>query len=45
MTKRAFMMMKYPDMDNARFQQLTVRINNGEIPAEIIGWESLWGKI
>ena len=44
-TKRAFMMMKHPDMGNTRFMQLTNQINNGEIPPEIHGWEDFWNKI
>ena len=41
-TKRAFMLWKFPKMDNNSFQKLTARINVGEEPEEIKGWERFW---
>lgn len=41
-TKRAFMLWRFPKMDNDNFQKLTARINVGEEPDEIKGWEDFW---
>lgn len=41
-TKRAFMLWRFPKMDNDNFQKLTARINVGEEPDEIKGWEKFW---
>jgi len=41
-TKRAFMLWRFPKMDNNSFQKLTARINVGEEPDEIKGWEKFW---
>ena len=44
-TKRAFLLWKYPQMENDEFQNITSIINNGKIPKEIEGWESFWDRI
>ena len=41
-TKRAFMLWRFPKIDNDSFQKLTARINVGEEPDEIKGWEDFW---
>jgi SAM-dependent methyltransferase len=41
-TKRAFLLWQFPKMDNDSFQKLTARINVGEVPEEINGWETFW---
>ena len=41
-TKRAFLLWKFPTMNNDEFQKLTARINIGEEPTEIEGWENFW---
>ena len=41
-TKRAYLLWKFPKMDNDSFQKLTARINVGEEPDEIKGWEKFW---
>ncbi len=43
--KRAFLLWKNPRMKNEDFQKLTARINTGEEPKEIEGWESLWRAV
>lgn len=44
-TKRAYLLWKYPEMKGEDFQKLTSRINIGEEPEEITGWEMLWRAI
>jgi len=39
--KRAYLLIKFPSMKSDDFQKLTSRINLGEEPQEIFGWESL----
>jgi glycosyltransferase involved in cell wall biosynthesis/SAM-dependent methyltransferase len=41
-TKRAYLLWIFPKMDNDSFQKLTARINVGEEPDEIKGWEKFW---
>lgn len=41
-TKRAYLLWKFPRMDNNSFQKLTSQINFGEEPIEIKGWENFW---
>jgi SAM-dependent methyltransferase len=41
-TKRAYLLWKFPKMDNYSFQKLTARINVGEEPDEIKGWDRFW---
>ena len=41
-TKRAYLLWRFPKMDNSSFQKLTARINIGEEPDEIKGWERFW---
>jgi SAM-dependent methyltransferase len=40
--KRAFLLYKNPTMKSEDFQKLTARINVGDEPTEIKGWEKLW---
>jgi len=42
LTKRAYLLWRFPKMDNDSFQKLTARINVGEEPDEIKGWEKFW---
>ena len=41
-TKRAYLLWRFPKMDNDSFQKLTARINVGDEPDEIKGWEKFW---
>jgi len=43
--KRAFLLFKNPTMKREDFQKLTTRINIGEKPNEIEGWEKLWKAV
>jgi hypothetical protein len=43
--KRAFLLIKYPSLNNVRFKKLTAQINIGEIPKEIINWKNLYYAI
>lgn len=43
--KRAFLLYKNPTMKSEDFQKLTARINVGEEPTEIKGWEKLWKAV
>lgn len=43
--KRAFLLYKNPLMKSEDFQKLTARINVGEEPNEIKGWEKLWRAV
>jgi hypothetical protein len=38
-TKRAYLLYKYPTMKDEDYQKITAIINTGDIPPEIIGWE------
>lgn len=44
-TKRAFLMWKYPAMEEDLFKYFTAQINNHKIPGEIKGWENFWNAI
>lgn len=44
-TKRAYLLWKFPTMSSDTFQKFTSRINNGEEPDEIKGWENFWRVI
>ncbi|MCZ2356771.1 MAG: NADAR domain-containing protein [Bacteroidia bacterium] len=44
-TKRSFLLWKNPTMKNDDFQRITPKINNGEVPNEIIGWEQFWNDL
>jgi SAM-dependent methyltransferase len=43
--KRAFLLIKFPKMKSEEFQKLTSKINSGELPEEIMGWEKLWRSV
>jgi SAM-dependent methyltransferase len=43
--KRAFLLYNNPTMKSEDFQKLTARINVGEEPKEIKGWEKLWRAV
>lgn len=43
--KRAFLLYKNPTMKSEDFQKLTARINVGEEPNVIKGWERLWRAV
>ena len=43
--KRAFLLYKNPAMKSGDFQKLTARINAGDEPTEIKGWEKLWKAV
>lgn len=43
--KRAFLLYNNPLMKSEDFQKLTARINVGEEPNEIKGWEKLWRAV
>lgn len=43
--KRAFLLYKNPKMKSEDFQKLTARINVGDEPTEIKGWEKLWRAV
>ena len=43
--KRSFLLYKFPLMDKNNFNKLTKKINSGEIPSEIIGWEKFYNQI
>lgn len=43
--KRAFLLYNNPTMRSEDFQKLTARINVGEEPKEITGWEKLWKAV
>ena len=43
--KRAFLLCSNPTMKSEDFQKLTARINVGEEPTEINGWEKLWKAV
>ncbi|WP_179006454.1 glycosyltransferase [Winogradskyella forsetii] len=45
MIKRAFLMLNYPKMLDLEFRSLTAKINLGEIPLEIKGWENFMTKV
>jgi len=44
-TKRAYLMYKYPQMNDDIFKSLSKIINRGQIPKEIEGWEHFWYAI
>lgn len=44
-TKRAFLLYKFPTMQNKEFQAITPKINRGENPLEINGWERFWLEV
>lgn len=43
--KRSYLLYKFPLMDNDNFSKLTKKINSGEIPNEIVGWEEFYNQI
>ncbi len=43
--KRAFLMYRFPTMIDEDFKKFTAKINIGETPDEIKGWEMLYNKI
>lgn len=43
--KRAFLMLKNPNMADNQFRALTKRINYGQIPSEIEGWQNLYHQV
>jgi hypothetical protein len=44
-TKRAYLLYKFPTMNNDIFQKLTAKINSGENPDEISGWEEFFIQV
>jgi GTP cyclohydrolase II len=44
-TKRAYLLWKFPTMENNVFKAFTPRINNGDEFPEISGWESFWDEV
>lgn len=44
-TKRAFLLWKFPTMENNAFKALTAKINKGEEPDEISGWEDFLNEV
>ncbi len=44
-TKRAYLMWKFPTMENDIFKTFTQRINNGEEFIEIKGWKEFWNEV
>jgi glycogen synthase len=43
--KRAYLLYKFPKMENEIFQKLTKKINKGEKPCEIEGWEEFYNQL
>jgi hypothetical protein len=43
--KRAYLLYKFPKMEKDKFQRLTGKINIGEIPSEIEGWEEFYNQL
>ncbi len=44
-TKRAYLLWKFPTMENDKFKAFTQKINNNEEFLEIAGWEDFWLEI
>ena len=44
-TKRAYLLWRFPTMENDLFKAFTKRINNGEAFLEISGWEDFWKEV
>ena len=43
--KRSYLLYKFPLMDNENLNKLTAKINTGQIPVEIEGWEEFYNQI
>jgi serine/threonine protein kinase len=43
--KRAFLMYRYPKMADEDFKTITSKINIGETPKEIIGWQKFYNNV
>lgn len=44
-TKRAYLLWKFPTMENNKFKKFTQRINDDEEFPEINGWEIFWNEV
>lgn len=44
-TKRAYLLWKFPTMENDMFKKFTQRINNNEEFPEIDGWKDFWDEV
>jgi hypothetical protein len=44
-TKRAFLLCKFPQMNDNDVRKFTTLINKGEIPSEISDWQTFYNKI
>lgn len=44
-TKRAFLLWKFPTMEDSAFKKVTAKINKGEEPDEIKGWKDFLNEV
>lgn len=44
-TKRAFLLLRFPKMQESNFKKITQKINSGEVPTEINGWELFYQEV